>query len=398
MGRERGARSGIVASLAATTTAGYGILFYAFGVLLVPMQRDLGWSASTLSGAFSSALLVAAVATIPVGRWLDHHDPRPLLLGGAIGATALVALWARVTVPVLLYAVWIPIGGCMAVLFYEPAFTVVTKWFAGDARRKGLTAITLAAGLASTVFGPLTDALERALGWRGAVTALAALLGVVTIPVFMRLRPPESAQVDDVDTESTVPRDALRSGQFWVLTTAYLLSAITTFAVAVHVVPYLIQRGWRSGAAAAVLGSIGFVQVVGRSTFVRLSARRSARQLGPWVLGAKAVGLASLLLAPNLWGVVVFVAVYGAANGIQTLTRATVVADMYGADHYGAISAVVSAVSAVGGAAAPFAVAAAVEAVGAEDPVMWGLVAVAAASAALAAMLREPVLAEHRSI
>jgi nitrate/nitrite transporter NarK len=99
------------------------------------------------------------------------------------------------------------------------------------------------------------------------------------------------------------------------------------------------------------------------------------------VLGAKAVGVSALVLSPTIGGVAIFVAIYGAANGLQTLTRAIVIADLYGAAHYGSISAVVSAVSALGGAVAPFVVAAAIELAGADEPVLWGLVGLSAASA-----------------
>lgn len=74
--------------------------------------------------------------------------------------------------------------------------------------------------------------------------------------------------------------------------------------------------------------------------------------------------------------------VYGAANGVGTLTRATAVAELYGTEHYGAISAAVAAVGAVGGAVAPFAVAAASELAGGDGPVLWGLVAISLLAAA----------------
>ena len=63
---------GIVAALSVTETVSWGILYYAFAVFLVPMQRDLGYSAAQLTGAFSLALGVSAVAGIAVGR-----VPRP---------------------------------------------------------------------------------------------------------------------------------------------------------------------------------------------------------------------------------------------------------------------------------------------------------------------------------
>ena len=373
----------LVASLAATTTVGYGVLFYSYGVLLLPMERDLGLRRSVLTGAFSAALLVAALLTVPVGRWLDRHPPRRLLTGGAVAATLLVALWGAVDGAVALYAVWIALGGCMSLLFYEPAFTIITKRLRGAARHRAVTSVTLLAGLASTIFSPLAAGLEDLFGWRGAVLTLAAVLGAITVPLLATaLRPPAAtAPPPAVHHTDTVPRDALATPQFWLLTTAYLLSAVTTYAMSVHLVPYLVGEGWDAGAAAVALGAVGLLQVVGRTGFTRLAARRPAGPLGTWVLGAKGVGIAALILWPTLGGVLVFLAVYGAANGLQTLTRATVVADLYGVAHYGSISAVVSAVGAVGGSLSPFLVAYAIEVVGNDEPVLWGLVVLSVAAA-----------------
>ena len=49
--RRRGWR--LVATLAASETTAYGVLAYAFGVFLVPMQQELGWSRTALTGAYA---------------------------------------------------------------------------------------------------------------------------------------------------------------------------------------------------------------------------------------------------------------------------------------------------------------------------------------------------------
>jgi len=374
----------LVLALSATTTVGYGVLFYAYGVLLLPMERDLGWSRSVLTGAFSLALLVNALLTVPVGRWLDRHPPRSLLTAGAALACVLAVAWSQVHHPAVLFAVWVGLGACMALLFYEPAFTIITKRLRGTPRHRAVTHVTLVAGLASTIFGPLTAVLEDALGWRGAVGVLAALLGVVTVPLFwLALRQPTDAPEVVLDHDDTLPRDAMATPQFWMLTAAYLLSAFATYAIGVHLVAYLRGEGWRSGHAAVALGSVGLLQVVGRSGFARLAERRDAGALGTWVLGSKGLGIAALIVSPTLVGVGVFLVLYGAANGLQTLTRATVIADLYGTTHYGAISAVVSSVSAIAGSTAPFAVSGAIDLVGRDEPVLWGLVVISVASAVL---------------
>jgi MFS family permease len=374
-------RRGTVAALAATTTVGYGALFYAYGVLLVPMQDDLGWSRSFLTGAFSAALLTAALLTLVVGRWLDRHDPRPLFVLGGVAAALLVVAWGASDDKAVFAGVWILLGACQAVLFYEPAFTVLTKWLHGAPRHRAVTSVTLLAGLASTIFGPLTAGLEHWFGWRGAVFVLAGLLAAVTVPCFtLGLRSPPP--IDDVVThEHTLPSAAFASPQFWYLTVAYLLNAMTTFGIAVLLVPYLRDRGMHSGVAASALGGVGLVQVLGRSTFTRLSARVRAVELGTWILAMKAVGLSLLLVVPGLPGVVSFVVVYGAANGIATLTRAMAVAELYGPTYYGSISSVLASVGAVAGALAPFVAAAAIEIAGDDDPILWGFVAISVLAA-----------------
>lgn len=395
-----------VAALAATTTVGYGALFYAYGVLLLPMQHDLGWSRSFLSGAFSAGLVVAALLTVPVGRWLDRHEPRALFLLAAAAATALVVGWSRARTSTVFLLAWLGIGACQAVLFYDAAFTVLTKRFHGWARNRAITSVTLVAGLASTIFGPLTAFLEHSLGWRDAVAVLALIVGVVTLPAFVfglgrrgaaDVEPPPRAEVEPEPEpevpgpESAHPRQAVHSRPFWLLTVAYLLSAVTTYAVAVHLVPYLRGRGLSTGAAASVLGAVGLVQVLGRGAFLRFSAGRRSVDVASWVLAAKALGLSLLLLVPGWGGAVLLVLVYGSANGAATLTRATTVAELYGPQHYGTIAGVIAAVSAMGGAVAPFLFAAAADLAGADGPVLGALVALSVVAAAANAMVARTV-------
>jgi sugar phosphate permease len=75
----------IVAVFAVTETVSWGVLYYAFAVFQVPMQRDLGWSKAELTGAYSLALATSALAAFPVGRWLDRHSPRSLMTLGSLG-------------------------------------------------------------------------------------------------------------------------------------------------------------------------------------------------------------------------------------------------------------------------------------------------------------------------
>ena len=77
----------IVVALGVAVTVSYGVLSYAFAVLVVPMQQDLDASRAAITGAASVALLASAAASIPVGRLLDRISPRLVMATGAVAAS-----------------------------------------------------------------------------------------------------------------------------------------------------------------------------------------------------------------------------------------------------------------------------------------------------------------------
>ncbi len=69
----------LVGALAVTQTVGYGVLYYAFAVLLQPIAQDLRTSAAAVTGALTVCVLITSIAGVAVGRWLDHHTGRALI-------------------------------------------------------------------------------------------------------------------------------------------------------------------------------------------------------------------------------------------------------------------------------------------------------------------------------
>src|SRR3712207_3378870 len=112
---------------------------------------------------------------------------------------ALPLVWASVADLLVFYLVWVGIGLAMAATLYEPAFAVLAKWFERG-RARALLLVTLAGGLASTIFLPLSAWLVEAQGWRGALFALAAILALLTIlphALVLRRRPEDLGLLPD---------------------------------------------------------------------------------------------------------------------------------------------------------------------------------------------------------
>jgi predicted MFS family arabinose efflux permease len=338
---------GIVGALSVTETVSWGILYYAFAVFLIPMQDDLGFSTAELTGAYSLALLVSAVAGIAVGRYLDRHSPRGLMTAGSIAGTLLVLAWSQVDGLAAFYALWFAIGLVMAVVLYEPAFTVLAKWFPdADQRRRAMTALTLVAALASFIFLPLSQALVDAHGWRDALVILAVVLGAITIPLHalvLRRAPRLDRAASPHAASSATARDALRSATFWLLSTAFFLGTFTGIAMTVLAIPFLLERGYGAPFAAFAVGLVGFSQIPGRIVFAAIGSRLPRELAISAVFALIGGGIALLVGLDTTATVLAGLVLLGMGNGMATLARATAIADLYGGASYGTINSIAAA-------------------------------------------------------
>src|SRR5439155_6128831 len=255
----------LAVTFGACETVSWGVLYYAFSVLIAPTASEMGWSRAEISGALSVMLVVSGLAGLGVGRWLDEHGPRLLMTAASIAAVPLVIAWSQVRDLLSFYLIWVGIGVVFATVNYGPAFATMIVWFRRD-RSKALTLVTLFAGFSSTIFVPLTAWLVSTQGWRQALVTLAILLGVLTVlpyALLLRRRPADIGQRVDGDPHEAggaeAPaaeefshsfREALRHPTFKWLALAFSLYALGV-GVPVHLVAYLGDHGYPLAFAAA---------------------------------------------------------------------------------------------------------------------------------------------------
>ncbi|MCX5388992.1 MFS transporter [Streptomyces sp. NBC_00094] len=372
-------------ALCATQITSWGIVYYAFPVLNPQITAGTGWSTATTTAAFSLALIVSGLAGIRVGRIIDHRGPRTVMTAGsAVGSLSLVIVALAPNLPVF-FAGWALAGLAMATTFYQPAFAALTRWWAPDHVR-ALTVVTLAGGLASTVFAPLTAVLADHLSWRATYAVLAAILAAVTIPAHaLALKAPWPAAPDAPADTAETPRTIVRSRPFLLLGAALTLSSFAMYAVVVTLVPLLVERGYTTAQAAWALGLGGAGQTLGRTLYAPL-----ARRTGPTVRTTVLIALgglttAALAVTPGPYGLVIAVSIAaGMVRGNLTLLQATAVTDRWGARHYGRLSGILGAPAMTASALAPFAAALLAVPLGGY-PALFGVLAGLGALAALVA-------------
>lgn len=339
----------------------WAALYYSFSSFVLPMQRELAWTAPQLMGAFTTGLAVWGVATYAAGAAIDRGHGRWVLSGGAaIGGLGFV-LWSLATNLALLYGAWVVLGTAMAMCMYEPAFSVLTKRFP-DRFAQGVTALTLVGGFASTLAFPAAVWLIACCGWRGALQVIAGVLLFVVAPLHawaLRGTPPAApAPAAGTAQQDATLHEALREPRFWLLTAAFTLYAFAAAAIWAHIMPAFAAKGLSESQALAVVVWFGPAQVAGRVAYVMFGKRLSIRALGLFVLAGMPLSLAIFALSNRVSAMLLFALLFGVANGLATIVRGTIVPQAFGHSHLGRISGAMSAISLLSRAAAPLAAAA----------------------------------------
>jgi MFS family permease len=387
----------IVAVLALGQIGSWGVLYYAFPVALETITADTGWSETATTGAFSGGLIASALAGIPVGRWLDRFGPRPVMTAGsllAVAATVGVALSPGLG---WFFAAWLVAGVAMSAVLYQPAFAAVTRWY-GPHRVRALTALTLVAGLASTVFAPLTSLLLEQLSWRDTYLVLAGVLAAVTVPLHLTAldlpwhgtgSAAQTTNGDEVDppARDRAVRAVLTSRPFWLLSGGLTLTAFGLYATSVTLlIPLLTERGMSASLAATTLGLLGAGQLLGRLGYAPLSARTAPATRAVVIVAASAAAIGLLAAVPGpAWTLIVVAVLVGAVRGAGTLLQATVVAEQWGPARYASLAGAFAAPITAAGALAPFGGAALAHVVGSRTGALTALAGLVALGALLVA-------------
>ncbi|GHD43348.1 MFS transporter [Thalassobaculum fulvum] len=378
-------------SLAIAETVVWAGTLYLFPALLTHWEADLGWSKTTLAGAFTLAVLISAASAPVAGRLIDAGHGVRLLTWGTVAAAVLVALLSQVREVWQFYAVWAVLGVAAAACLYEPCSAFLVRTQGADARRV-LTLITLVTGFASALAFAGANAIAGPWGWRAAVLAFAAMMLVVATPLFHlggrdADRGTADLRVGPARAGSGALHAALRRPAFWLLATAFPMIALNHGILITHLLPMLAERGVSPGVAVLAASGIGPMQVVGRLLMMSVERRVSMNVVCGLSFALMAGGVVALILAeasPVL--LAVFVILEGAGYGVTAITRPVVSATVLGRDGFGAISGALALPFITASAMAPT-LAAAVWSVAGYDAVrigLLGLLAVAAVSFFLA--------------
>ena len=380
------------------------------GVLLVPIEDDLGWTRTQTSVAVSLNLVVYGLAAPFAAALLERVGVRRMALGALLLISAGCLTTTVMTEPWQLWALWgVVIGiatGSIALVF---GAIVATRWFVA---RRGLVVGILGAAWATgqLVFLPLLAVVVDRWGWEAASLAVALVCAglLPVVAVVLRDRPEDlgllpyggtAEEPSDGDAPAsaraavahavTVLREALWTRPFLLLAGTFFVCGWTTNGIiSSHFVPAAHDHGMHATTAAGLLAVVGVFDIIGTIGSGWLTDRVDPRLLLAVYYGLRGLALLAVpaLLGPSVEPpLLVVVALFG-LDWVATVPPTVVLCRAaFGPERAGIVFGWIFAAHMIGAGVAA-AVSGALRAASGDYTSAWllaGALAVAAAAASL---------------
>jgi MFS family permease len=321
------------------------MVYTVFGLFLIPLTTQFNWPRSSVSFVLLIVAVAGALGYPIVGRLIDRHGARAVLLGGILLFAAAVASVALIgDSRAELYAAYAFIGIAGTIPSGVTFTKVIAGWF--DENRGLFLGIVggLGNGVGAAISPLFVQAVIARHGWRGGYLGIGAVVLAIGFPVLLLwLRDPPSAAAPSVDDAVTGDDDmtlqqARSTPTFWIILIAIALGAGSMTALFAHVVPMLIDRGVAVDRATLVLVTFSMVTAAWQVAVGFLLDRIPRPWIAtPFFLAALA-GLTMFTLSSGFAGLLCAGALMGLGLGTEYGVLPYFLSRYFGVRHYGSIS------------------------------------------------------------
>jgi len=301
-------------------------------ILIVPLEREFGWSRALLSSAVSVNLVLYGLVGPFAAALMERFGIRRTVLASLALICAGVALTSQMRASwqlVLCWGVLVGLGtGTTAMVL---GATVVNRWFV---QRRGtmMGILTASTATGQMIFLPLEAHVVERQGWRtvallvaGVVALLLPLVallvrdrpgdvGVLPYGADPQIPPHEPSRQNPFANALRVLRESAHKPDFWLLAGSFFVCGATTNGlVGTHLVPACMDHGIPEVRAAGLLAVMGIFDLVGTTASGWLSDRFDSRKLLFWYYGLRGLALLWLPQAfdAQVLGLPLFAIFYG---------------------------------------------------------------------------------------
>lgn len=315
---------GVLLVLAITQLVGWGTIGLP-AIVGRDLAADLGMSLPAVF-AGTSVLYVSMGLCAPwLARSFARHGARNVMMVGTVVTVPGFVLLSIAREPMLYFAAWIVLGIAGSATLSTGAYIMLNE-VAGRQAKNAIGALMLVTGLSSSIFWPTTAFLSGHLGWRGTCLVYAAMLLVISLPLYAFLAPRRKIVRDSAGGPvKSPPPPAIPRSTFGLVVAAITLNAFVNFGISAIMIELLRAEGLAPAQALAFGAMLGVIQVSARGLDLLGGGRWDGITTG--LVAGTALPVAMLLLMMSegaTWAVAVFILLYGAGSGAMAVARATI--------------------------------------------------------------------------
>jgi MFS family permease len=342
-----------------------------FSVFILPIGQDLGISHTSVSSAYAMATLVAAFGLPWVGRLVDRHGVRPIMLSVAVllgfAAMAFGAVTGMVTLALGFAALRFLGQGSMMLC----SANLVAQWFN---RKRGFALSLMGLGFSLTMAAhpPLAQWLIDEFGWRAAWFWLGIMTWLLLVPVIVILveNKPESlglqpdgdgaagdggnhpARGQGADVGLTVGQ-AVRTPAFWIIAMSLVTFSMLVTGLFFHQVSIFQNAGLGAQMAAWVFPISAVSMILAMPVFGRLLDRLPTKPMFAFAMLTMTAAILALVLVHDAATATLYGIVFGINNAAMHTHIAYVWPRFFGRRHLGSIQGTAQTVGVAGASIGP---------------------------------------------
>ncbi|SNT27418.1 Sugar phosphate permease [Noviherbaspirillum humi] len=356
------------------------IMQFTFGIFLLPITQEFGWSRAAMSSALVVGLTMTALCVPLAGRLVDRFGIRRVTLAAiTLFALCLAAVSQFATTPTRFVVLYALMGVAAAGQTPLPYAKAIASWF--DSKRGLALGIAMSGvGLGAALVPQYAQYLLAHFGWRQAYLGLAVavfIIGFSAVGLAVKEADASKPQAGSkpIALAGLSGAEALRSGVFWKLAFAFFAVALATNGAIAHVVPLLVDRGISPGVAASAMAFAGLALTGGRLFAGYLLDRLFAPFVGVIFFLMPLTGIVILLSGAGTQYVAFAIVLIGMGLGAEVDLIAYLLSRYLGMRAFGLIYGYLFAIFVLGSGAGPYLMGLSFDKAGSYSPALFGLAA-----------------------
>jgi predicted MFS family arabinose efflux permease len=299
-----------------------GLLAVVGRQIAADLQMDIS---AVFAGNSVFYALMGLCAPVLARPFTQFGARRVMIAGTIIGAPGFVLL-SLAQGPIQFFVAWMMLGTAGSATLATAAYIMLNEIAGRDAKR-GIGAMMLVTGLASSIFWPTTSFLADAVGWRGACLVYAAMLLLLSLPLnyfgLPRRAEPKDDAVTVVASASETP--IVHKSTFLLILAALALNAFVAFGLGAVFIELLKTEGLSPTQAVTFGSMLGVIQVSARGLDFLGGGRWDGITTGIFAGGAIPVAMLLLMFGGGShWMIAAFILLYGMGSGAFAVARATI--------------------------------------------------------------------------